>query len=61
MTGNTGTDPMPRKYEGSSKDKAEDARGAKKLGVGLRAYERTARDKREDTKGQQKLTKGRRR
>ena len=51
---------MVRKYEGSSKDKAEDARGAKKLGVGLRAYERTARDKSEDRAGQKKLAKGRR-
>lgn len=41
-----------RAYEGSSKDIAQDKKGAKKLGVGLRAYERTSRDKREDAKGQ---------
>jgi hypothetical protein len=46
---------MARKYEGSREDKAEDRRGAKKLGVGLRGYERTARDRREDTRGQKKL------
>jgi hypothetical protein len=44
-----------RRYEGSPKDLAEDRKGARKLGVGLKAYERTARDRREDTKGQKKL------
>jgi hypothetical protein len=43
---------MARRYEGSPKDIAEDKKGAKKLGVGLRAYEKTARDKKEDSKGQ---------
>jgi hypothetical protein len=46
---------MARKYEGSPKDRAEDRKGAKKLGVGLRAYERTPRDKREDAKGEKKM------
>jgi hypothetical protein len=46
---------VARKYEGSAKDTAEDRRGAKQLGVGLKAYERTARDKREDSKGQKQL------
>jgi hypothetical protein len=46
---------MARKYEGSAKDKAEDRKGAKQLGVGLRAYERTPRDKREDAKGEKQL------
>ena len=50
---------MARKYEGSREDQAQDRRGAKKAGVGLRAYERTARDKAEDKAGQQKLAKGR--
>ena len=46
-----------RKYEGSKRDIAEDKRGAKKLGVGLRAYEKTARDRAEDKRGQAKLKK----
>ena len=45
---------MAKKYEGSAKDLAQDRRGAKKLGVGLKAYERTSRDKREDKAGQKK-------
>ncbi len=46
---------MARKYEGSPKDIAEDRKGAKKMGVGLKAYERTARDKSEDKKGQKSM------
>jgi len=52
---------MARKYEGSREDQAQDRRGARKLGVGLKAYERTARDRSEDKVGQKKLAKGRRR
>ncbi len=40
-----------RGYEGSPADEAEDARGAKALGVSKKAYEGTARDKREDRVG----------
>ena len=47
-----------RKYEGSAKDVAQDRKGAKQLGVSLKAYERTARDKREDSKGQKKPRTG---
>ena len=46
---------MAKKYEGSKRDLAEDKRGAKKLGVPLKAYEKTAQDKREDRKGQKAL------
>jgi hypothetical protein len=45
------------RYEGSPKDLKEDKKGAKKLGVGLRAYEKTGKDKREDTKGQKQFGK----
>ncbi len=38
-------------YEGSAKDRAEDARGAKALGVSKKAYEGTARDRAEDRRG----------
>jgi hypothetical protein len=48
---------MARKYEGSPKDIREDTKGAKRLGVTLKAYEKTSRDKREDLKGQKKLGK----
>lgn len=48
---------MPKQYEGSKKDLAEDKKGARKLGVGLRKYEQTARDKTEDRKGQARLDK----
>ena len=42
-------------FEGSPKDIAQDKKGAKKLGVGLRAYERTPRDKAEDKAGQKRM------
>lgn len=45
----------PPQFEGSPKDVAQDRKGAKKLGVGLRAYERTARDKAEDKAGQKRM------
>ena len=45
---------MARKYEGSREDEAEDARGAKAMGVSKKAYEATARDKREDQAGERK-------
>lgn len=45
---------MARKYEGSAEDEAEDARGAKALGVSKKAYESTARDRREDKTGGRK-------
>lgn len=48
---------MARKYEGSPKDIREDTKGAKKLGVSLKAYEKTSRDKREDAQGSKKLAK----
>ena len=44
-----------RVYEGSKQDLAEDKRGAKKLGLSLKAYERTAQDKVEDRRGQARL------
>jgi hypothetical protein len=50
----------PPPFEGSPKDTAQDKKGAKKLGVGLRAYERSARDKREDAAGQKAMKKGKR-
>lgn len=43
------------RYEGSAEDEAEDARGAKRLGVSKAAYERTAKDRAEDAAGQSKL------
>lgn len=49
-----------RRYEGSAADKREDARGAKRAGVSLKAYERTAADRREDARGQAALSKKRR-
>jgi hypothetical protein len=45
----------PPPFEGSPKDIAQDKKGARKLGVGLRAYERTPRDKAEDKKGQKAM------
>jgi len=42
-------------YEGSKQDLAEDKKGAKRMGVTLKAYEKTAQDKAEDRKGQAKL------
>lgn len=42
---------MARKYEGSAADMAEDAKGAKAMGVSPKAYEKTARDKKEDARG----------
>jgi hypothetical protein len=45
----------PPQFEGSPKDIAQDRKGARKLGVGLRAYERTTKDKAEDRAGQKKL------
>jgi hypothetical protein len=45
----------PPQFEGSPKDTAQDRKGARKLGVGLRAYERTSRDKAEDKKGQKAM------
>jgi hypothetical protein len=46
---------MARKFEGSPKDIRQDKRGAKKLGVPLKAYENTARDKAEDRAGQSNM------
>lgn len=46
---------MAKKYEGSKADIAEDKRGARKLGVGLRKYERTSRDRAEDKRGQARM------
>lgn len=43
---------MAKHHEGSAKDKREDARGAKSLGVSKSEYENTARDKREDRAGE---------
>jgi hypothetical protein len=48
---------MVRKYEGSKADEREDRRGAKRLGISLKAYERTAKDRREDRAGQKRLVK----
>jgi hypothetical protein len=45
----------PPPFEGSPKDRAQDKKGAKKLGVGLKAYEKTGRDKAEDAKGQRQM------
>jgi hypothetical protein len=47
----------PPPFEGSPKDLAQDRKGARKLGVGLRAYEKTSRDKREDSAGQKAMQK----
>lgn len=46
-----------RRHEGSSKDEAEDASGAKALGLSKKAYEGTARDKREDAAGERRSKK----
>jgi hypothetical protein len=52
---------MARKtYEGSKQDIREDVRGARKMGVTMKAYERTAKDKAEDKRGQLRLTGKRR-
>lgn len=48
---------MKKKYEESPEDIAEDKRGARKLGVGLRKYEQTAKDKAEDKRGQARFDK----
>lgn len=42
-------------YEGSKKDRVQDVRGAKKLGVSLKGYERSSRDKAEDRAGQSNM------
>lgn len=49
---------MARKYEGSAADEAEDARGAKAMGLSKKAYEKTSRDKREDRAGQNRISVG---
>jgi len=47
---------MARKaFDGSPKDKRQDLKGAKKLGVSLKAYESTSRDKAEDRAGQSNM------
>lgn len=46
---------MARKYEGSAADEAEDARGAKALGISKGAYEKTGRDKAEDKAGEDRV------
>lgn len=46
---------MARKYEGSAKDRAEDARGAKATGKSLKAYESSARDRAEDAAGERAI------
>jgi hypothetical protein len=46
-----------KRYEGSKHDIAEDKRGARRLGLSLKAYERTARDKVEDRRGQMRMGK----
>jgi hypothetical protein len=48
---------MAKCYEGSKRDIAEDKKGAKRLGVTLKAYEKTEQDKAEDKRGQAKLGK----
>jgi hypothetical protein len=47
----------PPQFEGSSKDKRQDARGAKKLGISKKAYEGTPQDKAEDAAGQRQMYK----
>lgn len=47
---------MPKpKYEGTARDRREDAKGAREMGLSQAAYEKTARDRREDRAGQQRL------
>lgn len=43
------------KFEGSPADEAEDARGAKALGISKKAYEKTPRDKAEDAAGEERI------
>jgi hypothetical protein len=42
------------RYEGSPEDEAEDARGAKAMGVSKKQYEKSGRDKREDRAGEKR-------
>ena len=51
----------PKRYEGSKADIAEDKRGAKRMGVTLKAYEKTARDRAQDRRGAAKMRRGRKR
>jgi hypothetical protein len=43
------------RFEGSPADKREDRKGAKKMGVSMKAYERSATDKRKDKAGQKAM------
>jgi hypothetical protein len=47
---------MARRYENSPEDEAEDAAGAKALGVSRKAYEKTPRDKAEDAAGENRIS-----
>lgn len=46
---------MAKQYEGTARDRREDAKGARELGVSQKAYEKTPRDVREDRAGQARL------
>lgn len=42
----------PPPFEGSAKDKAQDAKGARKMGISKKAYEKTPQDRAQDRAGQ---------
>jgi hypothetical protein len=50
---------MTRKWEDSPADRRSDRKGAKRMGVTVKAYERTAEDKRADAKAQRKVERKR--
>jgi hypothetical protein len=46
---------MARRYEGSAEDRAEDARGARKLGMSKKAYESSPQDRAQDAAGEKRF------
>jgi hypothetical protein len=44
-----------RPFEGSPKDIKQDKKGARKMGVSMKAYEKTPRDRAEDKAGQRQM------
>ena len=52
---------MAAKFEGSARDRADDKRNSKRLGVSLKTYEKSAIDRKADAKGQRTMDKKRKR
>lgn len=46
---------LPKKFEGSKADMAEDKKTAKKFGMPLKKYEKSPQDRKKDAEGQKKL------